>query len=169
MKLIGLLMIVLAGIGVGLYASACLKRRAASFERLDSLIGYMETQIRYSAAPISEVIAQAAQGGEFDSLTFLVQASRLISRGQPPETALAIAVKKYGEESCLNKADRELLLQFGRGLGKSDLEGQLAHCASYRRLIADRLQTARGEAAAKGRLYLTLGIAGGLSLALLLL
>ena len=171
-KVIGLLLIILAGTGAGVYASAALSRRAASCERLERLIGYMSMQIKYTAAPIQEILEQAAKGGEFQSLPFLAEASILIQCGQRPDEALEEAVKeasRQGEDWGFNEGDRELLFQFGRGLGKSDVDGQLAHCEAYRRLVEDRLQAAKGEATAKGKLYITLGVSAGLAVALLLL
>ena len=54
-------------------------------------------------------------------------------------------------------------------LGKTDVEGQIANCRQYGELIGQRLTEAREASAAKGRLYMTLGFAGGMALALLLL
>lgn len=132
----------------------------------------MSMQIRYTAAPIQEILAKAAEGGEFQSLPFLAEASRRMKSGERPDEALEGAVKEAnlsGEDCGFTEGDRELLFQFGRGLGKSDVDGQLSHCEAYRRLIGDRLTAARGEVASKGKLYITLGVSAGLAVALLLL
>lgn len=92
-----------------------------------------------------------------------------MERGEDFRAAWNGAVKEKGKESGLTGQDRELLAGFGEGLGRSDVEGQMANCDLYGGLLADRLEEARREAAAKQRLYLTLGVAGGLALALLLL
>lgn len=78
-------------------------------------------------------------------------------------------IAQYGRAAGLTSADRELLLHFGEELGRTDVEGQVENCQNCAAQLAQRLDTARQEAAAKHRLYLTLGVTGGLALALLLL
>lgn len=153
----------------GIYASTGLSRRAASLERFGRLIDYIETQIRYTAAPVKEIIAKTASADEFSSLSFLKTASENIKSGKRPDEAWTGAVQSEGESCGFNASDRELLLNFGRDLGKSDVEGQLSHCEAFHRLFEDRLQTARSDVRIKGKLYMTLGVTGGLSVALLLL
>lgn len=58
--------------------------------------------------------------------------------------------------------------RFGEELGATDVEGQLASCRLYAERLGERLAAARRAAAEKGRLYVTLGAAGGLAAVLLL-
>lgn len=160
-------LIFIAGTGAGLAASASLSRRVASLEQLERFITYFETQIRYSAAPIRDIIIHAA-GGEYSCLSFLPEAAARMKRGQSPGEAWGGAVRDRGEDCGFTAADREMLREFGNGLGSTDISGQLSHCKTFRGLLEDRLQKARSEARTKGRLYVTLGIAGGLGAALLL-
>lgn len=92
----------------------------------------------------------------------------MADQGQPPVEAWHRAVAGAGESDALTDRDCELLLHFGEGLGKSDVEGQLAHCAAFEELFADRLQSTRQELSVKGKLYSTLGMIGGAGLALML-
>ena len=158
----------IAGAGAGLTASVSLSRRAASFEEIARLISFIQTQIRYTAAPIGRIIERAAAGG-FSGLSFLNGAANDIKKGENPCAAWCQAVKKHSAECSFNAADTELLQKFGQGLGSSDIKGQLSHCETFYRLFDDRLNEARLEARSKGRLYMTLGVAGGLGTALLLL
>lgn len=49
------------------------------------------------------------------------------------------------------------------------MEGQLTNCRLYAEQLGERLEEARRDAATKSRLYVTLGVTGGIGLALLLL
>lgn len=169
LKIIGLLLIVFTGICAGTYASAELNLRAVSIEKMERLIEYISTQIRYTAAPVKEIISQVASDGEFKELPFLQAAVVYIKKGECPSDAWSLAVQKEGGMCGFTVPDRELLLHFGQGLGKSDIEGQLSHCESFHRLLEDRLQAARSDVSVKGKLYMTFGVAGGLSVALLML
>lgn len=152
---------------MGLYAAMGLNRRAAALEEAGRLLAHLATRIRYTAAPIGELLCEVA--GHYRRLPFLREAGRLVDDGADFHSAWGQALRQKGEESGLTAADRELLLRFGEGLGRTDVEGQLAHCELYTGLLADKQAEAKAQTAAKGRLYVTLGVAGGLAAALLLL
>lgn len=151
-----------------MFASAALNRRAASFEQMERLIDYIETRIRYLALPVGELLAGAAESGDFEALTFLNAVRSALSRGGTPAEAWSAGLRQRGGEDGFTPADRALLMEFGRGLGLSDTEGQRLHCETYRRFMGERREAARREAGIKGRLYRTLGLAGGACAALLL-
>jgi stage III sporulation protein AB len=148
-------------------ASSALNKRVSVFEQLERFVVYLETQIRYSAAPIHEILKQSTKG-EFSKLLFLSETANRMCKGECPSDAWENALRLHSDENALNSNDRELLIDFGRGLGTSDVEGQLLHCETFRGLIVDRLAKARSEVETKGKLYVSLGIAGGLGVALLL-
>lgn len=152
---------------LGLYAAMGLNRRAAALEEAGRLLAHLATRIRYTAAPIGELLGEAADG--FRRLPFLREAGRQMSGGADFHTAWGQALRQKGPESGLHAADLELLTRFGEGLGQTDVEGQLAHCELFARLLGEQQAEAKTQAAAKGRLYVTLGVAGGLAAALLLL
>ena len=67
------------------------------------------------------------------------------------------------------KGDIELLLDLGKGLGISDLEGQLSHLKLNSELTKLRLEEARECKVKKGKLYQMLGLSLGITTALLFL
>ena len=76
LRLIGAALIFLAGSCTGIAASAALNRRVSAFEQMERLVVFVQTQIRYSAAPIWKIIRQAA-GGEFSRLSYEDAAARM--------------------------------------------------------------------------------------------
>ena len=158
----------LAGIGGGTAACLELNRRAASLEAARRLIAWMAARLRYTAAPIQEIAAEAAGEPEFARLGFLGEAASAMREGESPARAWEKAVSAF-QAGGLRAEDKSLLKNFGRGLGRSDLEGQLSHCEAFEELLSGCAASARTEAGAKGKLYITLGVAGGLCAALLLL
>ena len=118
---------------------------------------------------MGELLAAAASSPEFQSLPFLKAAAADLQIDGDFHTAWRQGVKEQGEASGLTAADRELLVHFGDGLGRTDVEGQLPNCRLYAEQLGERLGEARRDAATKSRLYVTLGVTGGIGLALLLL
>lgn len=167
LRLIGAALIFLAGSCTGIAASAALNRRVSAFEQMERLVVFVQTQIRYSAAPIWKIIRQAA-GGEFSRLSFLQDAAARMEQGEAAAKAWKNAIVAHRDDNVFTKEDFDLLIGYGSGLGSSDIAGQLLHCETYRELFRDRLQKARAEAQTKGKLYMTLGVAGGIGVALLL-
>lgn len=150
-----------------MYASAGLSRRAAALEQSGRLVTRIASRIRYTAQPVGEILSEVS--GEFTGLRFLPELLRILQEGTDFPSAWRRALEVKGAECGLNGKDRELLRGYGEGLGKTDVEGQMEHCRLYETLIGEQLEEARREAAVKGRLYVTLGTAGGLGAALLLL
>mgnify|MGYP000335040831 FL=1 len=78
-------------------------------------------------------------------------------------------VGKLSKDNGLLKGDIELLLDLGKGLGISDLEGQLSHLKLNSELTKLRLEEARECKVKKGKLYQMLGLSLGITTALLFL
>ena len=151
-RLLGLVLIALTGLGTGVYASLSLRKRVEQLELCSRLIRWMETRIRYAAAPVGELIREAKNEPEFDRLSFVAQTEACLCRGMPPSSAWQKALEE----------DKS-------GLGTTDVEGQQQHCRYFAERLEEQLQIARTEAAVKGRLYISLGVMGGAGISLLLI
>ena len=169
MKIVGLLLMTLAGVWLGLSGASGLNRRAAALDAMEKLIARIASQIRYTAAPVRELILSASRTAEFQMLRFLDSVdSAMEKEGEFPRLWIE-AVTREGGKCDFTAGDEELLREFGKGLGVSDTEGQTAHCKLYGELFSRQAEAARRDAANKGKLYIMLGLAGGLGLSLLLL
>ena len=146
-----------------------LSQRADTLEQIQRLITRIATQIRYTAAPLRDILSPLAVEGEYKALLFLQDIQHELDHDKTLSSVWNQSVRNRQKVCGLNRADTELLVEFGNGLGKTDIEGQLSHCELYAELFSRQAENARQEVAAKGRLYTTLGIAGGLALALLLI
>ena len=65
MKIVGLVLITLAGIWLGLSAASGLNRRAAALDAMEKLVARIASQIRYTAAPVGELMLSASRTAEF--------------------------------------------------------------------------------------------------------
>lgn len=98
-------------------------------------------------------------------LTYTVTALR----AKPFAEAFAAALEQVAPTACLQPQDRQLLLEFGYGCGRTDVAGQQAHIRGYREQLALLRREAEQRAVSRGQVYRMLGVAGGVGLALLML
>ena len=132
------MLITLAGIWLGLSAASGLNRRAAALDAMEKLVARIASQIRYTAAPVGELMLSASRTAEFRPLRFLeAVGSAMETEGDFPRL-WAEAVSREGGTCGFAAQDEELLREFGKGLGASDTEGQTAHCRLYGELFSRR-------------------------------
>ena len=79
------------------------------------------------------------------------------------------ALEKIPMQIGLNKDDREVIKQFGKNLGTTDIEGQLLHCKLYIELFTQKLKEAQIQKEKNVKLYRTLGLAMAMGLFILII
>lgn len=163
-KVIGVLMVVTTGGAVGLVKSHFLNSRVKFMESFLKFITYIQTEIRFSSDSIFKIIERYC--GTDNSLPFLRD---MEIQGETFTTSWESAIDKIPIEAGITEGDRELIHDFGMGLGVSDIEGQTAHCEIGKKLVQNRILDAREQLIKKGKLYRILGFGCGIGLALLMI
>ncbi len=158
MKLLGSLLLIASGLLWGCAKSHELLRRERLLAEWQRLMQSFKTGISYSARPLGELIRQ-------DASPFCQEAVKHPDFSRDPPKALSEA----GGRLLGRQADRALYQSFAAGLGASDAPGQLRHIDLYAALAEQALREAREERDKRGRLYICLGLFGGLTGCLLLL
>ena len=160
LKFIGTILLIAAGSLCGLLESRKLILRERRLEDFLSFLQVMTTEIRFSQTHLDEIIRR--HGEKFE---FLKACAEKVEQGA---AFLSVWREEASRAAGFNAEDRRLLQDFGVGLGTTDISGQLAHCELYTDLFQVRLKEARGQKEKKAKLYLLLGIFGGIAAALLL-
>lgn len=168
MKIAGMLLLVAAGGGIGLLRAAALRRRAAALETARRLVLWLTAQVQYTAAPVGDLLQQAAASEEFSAFS-LPKTVVCEMQQQPFPTAWKRAVSAAERENSFTVADGDLLRRFGEGFGKTDRAGQAAHGELFAALFLEQQRQAAAVARERGRVECTLWPAGAAALALLLL
>lgn len=158
MKLVGSLLLLISGLLWGGAKARELLRREQLLAEWQRLLQSLKTGISYSARPLGEFIRE-------EDSPFCQAAVMQPDFGRDPPGALARA----GEGLLSKPSDRALYESFARGLGASDAPGQLRHIDLYAARVEEALREAREERDKRGRLYVCLGLFGGLTVCLLLL
>lgn len=167
MKWFGVLLVVLAGIGLGMYYARRLYRRVALLEQADRLLLALEQHMNCSCRPLSALCRDLAQNPATGPWELLTDTLSGLDKGEIFAEAFAGAVER--QAAALTPEDRQLLSEFACGCGRSGLKQQQAYFAAYRQRLEAACRQAREQAGRRGQLYQTMGVAGGVCLALLLL
>lgn len=132
-----------------------------SFERL---CAYIAEKIRYTAAPVAELLAGAAGESEFEAIRPFLSRFTMQENWR---TCFEDSVRSQLSGQGLDAEDLSLIRGWGEGLGFTDVAGQVAHCRQFEERLGQQAAGARQQALSKGKLYTSLGVASGLVVTLL--
>lgn len=164
MRAAGTVLFLIAGGLCGFWAAARLKKRVTVLAAIRLWIRCMETEFRFHAAPLTEMLAECREQPALRELTFLKAAG---GSGAPPQQ-LSDAVKREKRALALNEEDTALLLRLIDGLGRTDLLGQQAHLADCAERFEEQEAQARDAYLRQGKVCRVAGICTAAALALVL-
>lgn len=159
MKVLGALLVILSGLLLGMSQALRLRKREQLLLEWKRLMGRMKTEILYSSRPLSQILREQSDS------PFCTLAVCESSFDENPGGAL----ERSGKALLREQGDLELYLSFARGLGASDTQGQLEHLELYSGMLESRLEDSRVNRAEKSRLYVSLGLFGGLLVCMVIL
>ena len=125
---------------------------------------YISERIRYGSVPLETVLTELSQTDEFCTFSLLPSSGS----GGDVRSRWIETITERGKDNALLADDEMILCGFARDLGKSDASGQVRFCEEYRERIQRQLEEARQAVNTAGRIWLTLGVCGGIATALLL-
>ncbi len=137
--------------------------RVEQLEAFLRFISAAQTEIRFAALPVEQIIQRHGS-----DLEFLRICGEECKKGSSFSAGWETGISQGTKDRGFNDKDIALLHSFGSGFGASDTEGQLSHCSLYYELISDGLKNAREEKKRKSKLYQMLGVFSGMAAALLL-
>lgn len=167
MKFIGLLLVVLAGSGLGMYYARRLYQRVALLQQAQRLLEALGQRMAYSSRPLSALCRELAQTPATEPWTLLTDTLSGLDKGESFAAAFTGAVER--REAVLTPEDRQILAEFAGGCGRSGLTQQQAHFRSYGEQLERCCREARDQARRRGQVYPMMGVSAGVCLALLLL
>lgn len=169
-KALGCVMTVSEASGCGFWMSARYRQRLKTLEQLRQMIFLLKGQILYANATLEEAFLAVGERteGELAKL-FLRAAKQMESRpGDPFVHIWREAVEGIGKDLPLHKTDRQSLAALGEHLGFLDREMQERNLLLYLEQLDLTMEELRAHREERCRLYSSLGIMGGMFLAILL-
>ncbi len=158
-----------AGIGLGWTYARRLRCRVDELCHIERLLEALCDRLLYSAQPLAALWQSFATDVVLSGYPLVQDTAWNLCKGVDFYTSFSRAVDIAARAGRLTPTEAALLTELGSSLGRSGLEQQaqlIRHCVE--RLEKER-QTAEELAIVRGRIYPMMGLAGGVSLALLLL
>lgn len=170
MKTAGIILIVFSGTGLGLCKSMELSGRLKILERLVQLLLLLKGEIRCMGATLEDAFFDVAKKLPGEYRLFLEEtAGRLRERpGIPFEAIFRENALKYLPLQKLSKEERECFLSLGEKLGYLDKEMQVTQLALVEEEVREHIRELRSGMPKRQKMYQSMGILGGILLAVLM-
>ncbi|MDO4274449.1 MAG: stage III sporulation protein AB [Eubacteriales bacterium] len=169
LKMTGLILIMTAGAGLGFCSSFALTRRERAMGMLLRMVIYLKGEIRYGNASLHDAFGGAARKlpGEYAAFMKAVAGEMRNNTGQPFGEIFRNCAVQYLDGIGLTEEEREKFFSLGEHLGYLDLDMQMKQLELYEQELERSIQELKTEMPAKKKVYQSLGILGGILLAVL--
>lgn len=165
-KLFILCFIIGASSCIGILLSKKYANREKEIKEMKTGLNMFATKIKFTYEPIPILFAEIANkiGGNVGKI-FSTAASYMKEKtaGDAWEASLEEV------EHNFNKEDVTVLKNLSKMLGQTDLEGQLSEIEIVNQFLSSQLENAGEERRKNEKMYRTLGIVGGLTIAIILI
>ena len=165
------LMILLAGAVAGKLKAKVLDNRVIHLRELITALKVLESEMKYRLDPLPELLIRLGSARESLVNEFFETAGRLLNQRTGRDLSLCWeeAVETVYRESALCKEDRQILIDLGTGLGKTDLVSQEGLFRRTFSILEAQSAKAEEEKKTKGKMYQSLGTAVGILIVILLI
>lgn len=168
MKIIGTVLIEIGAAGYGFWLAAQYGMRLRVLEQLRQMIFLLKGQILYANAPLGEAFETVGRRTEGALAELFLNSAKRIQL-QQGESFAKIWREEVEKTFSIEKADRQMVVSLGEHLGFLDRQMQERTILLYLEQLDLKLEELRSHKQERCRLYRSLGVMGGLFVAILLI
>lgn len=178
MRAAGAALVIAGASGCGWWQACQYRRRLKELEQLRQMIFLLKGQILYANAPLSEAFEAVGRRSEGRLARMFTDVAARIEdqQGEPfseiwseeTERLAGQDGEKEADATALTKEDRQSLAALGKHLGFLDKEAQERTLLLYLEQLEEQTASLREHRQERCRLYTSLGVMGGMFLAILL-
>ena len=167
-KIMALGFIILLSNYIGILYAKNFSNRVKDLEEMKHALKLFETKIKFTYEPIPEVFESIAKETKANTANIFLEAVKLM-KNEVASNAWKKAL--YSMRSKTNFTDEDIVAigNLSKMLGNTDLEGQINMIKLTEELIDEQIKIARKEEIKNAKLYKTLGMGIGISIAIILL
>ncbi|HEX2946440.1 MAG TPA: stage III sporulation protein SpoIIIAB [Clostridia bacterium] len=171
LKIVGSLVVILSCSFLGLILSRDCSRRPQQLRELQTLLQMFENQISYLSDVLIEAFERVNRVANSETGLIFGRAAEILGKGEAQSAANAWeqAVRQCIRRTALNREDEEVLVEFGKLLGSTDLEGQIKNIRLTMEALRIQEKKAEESRSKNETMYKSLGILGGIAVVIVLL
>ncbi len=152
-----------------MFLCAQVHNRIRELERFVRLFTVIEAQMSYTLQPTESLLKNLCSFSEFQNFSFVHLLYNKFHSGEPLQDAWKTALTAYAKHSALQKSDLERIGAFGGVFGATDITGQKENCIYFAEQLTQLCGELKKSEKSTSKLYLSLGMLGGLFIIILLL
>lgn len=141
------------------------KERTRLLSHLCLFVSFIRDSIAYLSMPLNEIILSASRRADLKEADFIQKLKDMDIDRESFENVWS----KVAEDLQLKPSEREELLTFCTGLGKTDRETQLSFCDITLRNLTRYKEEATKEGEKLSKMWMSLGAVGGAFAAIMLI
>lgn len=170
-KLAGSIIVILSCTFLGYILSADCRKRPQQLRDLQGMLQMFENQISYLSDILSEAfericrVCRSEAAVFFEATVDLLKENRNMSAGQAWEQAVRDNIRK----TALDREDEGILLEFGKMLGSTDIDGQVKNIRLTQEQLRHQEEKAEAGRSRNEKMYRSLGLLGGIAVVIVLL
>ena len=171
LKIIGSIIVVTASSFIGCFLSKDCSKRPLQLKILQGLIQMLENEIRFLSSYIPDAFKRIYESVDSPAAEFFKATIENLNNDSSLNASQAweMAISKNIYKTALNGEDRDTLVNFGKMLGNSDLEGQIKNIEFVLHQLSLQEKKAEETKRKNETLYKTLGFLGGIAVVLVLI
>ena len=170
MKGMGMLLILLAGTGLGFSGAYRMRQRLKELKNMQRMAVFLENEIAGAHTLLPQALKKTGRKLEGGCAQFAHRlGDRLQAGGGSAGQVLREEASRYQREWNLSPKDYSLLCQFGSCLGPEIRKTQTEQLRLFQRELEIEIESLEESMPARQKMYQSLGISGGIFLVILLL
>lgn len=142
--------------------------RVTELEKLKNMLNVFKAKIKFTCVPIQDIFSQLYEENPDNIGEIFKQANNYIKENNAQE-AWDKALENTKDKTNLKEEDITALKTLGKMLGNTDIEGQVSQIELTENLLNEQIENAQEEKIKNSKLYKTLGVATGLTIAIILI
>lgn len=169
-KLAGGLMVIISCSMIGFLMAGYYQTRPKILRNLQTAISMLETEINYGHSPLPEALRNIAQKSDKEVSKLFLNAMKYISErsGLTASEAWEKALADFSPDSSLITVDIEILTNFGKYLGVTDIQDQIKNIKLTLTQLRQQEVYAMEEKQKNEKMWKYLGVLSGIMVFLLL-
>ena len=167
-KTLGILLVIFGASGTGFSMAYGVRQTVSTVQQLLSALELMKNEISFRRTPLPELRRLLEVQSRGPAASFFGRLATELSRRQS-RSVDAIVRGQVAAMRSFSPPVRQILCQLGGGLGQYDVEGQLRSIDLAIVRLRSLLEQYRADQQSRMKSYCTLGICGGLAIAIMAL